>query len=105
MLLFASRPLDTYFSNSPIGWYLYNWHVGTNPNFVEFGNAETKVFLLIHGLLALVMFCCVVWMVWLWYLQKMASAREIAAKEHARNPDDAAFDKYKKAVEAQKKIC
>jgi hypothetical protein len=104
MFLFASRPLDTYFSNSPIGWYLYHWDVGTNPNCVEFGNSESNIFLSIHGLLALVMFGCMLWMAWQWYLAQTTSAGEIAEKERVRTADDAAFDKYKKTVEAKKNL-
>ena len=103
MFLFASRPLDTYFFNSPLGWYRYHWEIGTSPNCAEYGNSETKTFFLIHGVLGLLFLCCVVWIIWQYYVVKRASNRENAERDRARKTKNEAVDAYMKAVEAQKK--
>ena len=59
MILFASRPLRTYFSESPLGWYLYRWEMATTPAFVESREAASFAFLAAHMAIAAV----VVWLV------------------------------------------
>ena len=48
MMLFASRPLRTYFGENPLGWYLYRWEMATTPAFVESREAASFGFLAAH---------------------------------------------------------
>ena len=61
MLLFASRPSRTYFSESPLGWYSYRWDMATTPAFVEFWEWDSFAFLAAHLLVVV----AGAWLLWL----------------------------------------
>ncbi|HJZ60129.1 MAG TPA: hypothetical protein VKE74_34625 [Gemmataceae bacterium] len=53
MFLVGSRPLRTYFTESPLGWYLYRWEVATTSAYIEWKEAANFAFLGVHLLVVL----------------------------------------------------